>query len=289
MAWKTAVSSARRRLSSRWSATLRSLGHRVFPPVPEVVRAGPAAGLRFAAPGDSSAFLSGQYELPVQEALHRIVRPGDTVFDVGANVGFFTLLAARLAGPTGQVLAFEPVPGNVSTIRRNLRLNQNTNVEICQAAVGERNGHAELVLADHSGGAALASVPKPPDARGSIQVKKVTLDEVIASRKFPPPNVVKIDVEGAELQVLQGMTNTLNDLRPVVLLEFDGPESEDVERRLALASTILADAGYVVERLPDAYQTRWVVRHILALPATQELEPLPGQTSDASPSTGSGD
>ena len=99
------------------------------------ILSGPARGMRINLHGSAVAFATGTAERPLQAALQRELRPGATFFDIGANVGFVTLIAARLVGPSGRVVAFEPVPENVAAIRENLALNGIDWVEVHETAV----------------------------------------------------------------------------------------------------------------------------------------------------------
>jgi FkbM family methyltransferase len=228
------------------------------------IAVGPGRGLRFA-PGHSvPAYAVGDIELPVQEALARVLLPGDTFCDVGANVGFLSVVGARLVGDTGRVYAFEPVERNARVLRRNLRLNRLGNVEVLSAAVADRQGRQELVLAASSGGAGLAAAVPPPDAAGSVVVDVVTIDGLVARGDIPPPTLVKIDVEGAELAVLRGMDDSLRRHGPAVLYEIDGPDEADAESRAAPCRGYLEERGYRVDELPRSYSGAWVVRHFLA-------------------------
>ena len=96
------------------------------------------------------AFATGMAERPLQSALQREVRPGATFFDIGANVGFVTLIAARLVGASGRVVAFEPVPENVAAIRENLAMNGIDWVEVRETAVARSGGRASLIVSDVS-------------------------------------------------------------------------------------------------------------------------------------------
>ena len=102
---------------------VRSAWRRLFPAGPAVIGAGPGRGLRFDVGGGNPDFAAGTYEPPVQQALADCLKPGDVVLDVGANVGFIAVIAAKLVGPAGRVVAFEPVPENARLVRRNARLN----------------------------------------------------------------------------------------------------------------------------------------------------------------------
>ena len=129
----------------------------------QAIAAGEAAGLKLGAYGADSEFRLGTYERPVQVAIAASLSAGDVFYDVGANVGFFSLIAARKVGPQGCVYAFEPVPSNVSVITCCAQLNNFDKITVFQEAVGVATGRAELLLAHHIGGATLASAGAPPD------------------------------------------------------------------------------------------------------------------------------
>ena len=249
---------------------LRALASRLRPLRPSVLATGPARGLRFATSGGDPDCATGTYELPVQEALAARLRAGDVVLDVGANVGFFTVVCAHLVGARGRVCAFEPVPANVAAIRRNARLNRQAQVSVAMTAVGDRNGRATLVLARHAGGAALAGCDRPPDARGELQVPVTTLDAWLAGERagLPGPvRLVKVDVEGAELAVLRGAAGLVAADRPLLLVEVDDATPAGAEAKLAACRAWCAERDYAVELLPAAYPgLGWQVRHLLALP-----------------------
>lgn len=225
---------------------------------------GPAAGRLFCPAAAEPGYATGENELPVQETLATLLRGGDVFFDVGANVGFMTVVGACLVGERGRVFAFEPVLSNVAVIRRNLKLNHLEQVEICAKAVSDRSGHEQLVLARYSGGAALAVADAPPDAIGSIDVPVISIDDFVAAGA-PAPDVVKIDVEGAEIQVLKGMALTLKKYSPAVVVELDGPNDEALDRKTSMCRAFLQSLGYQLARIPDSYPAiRWRVAHYLA-------------------------
>jgi FkbM family methyltransferase len=226
---------------------------------------GAGAGLRFS-PGPSVApFGGGSLERPVQDALAGLLRPGSVFFDVGANVGFLTLIGAKLVGARGVVYAFEPVPANIAALRRNVRLNGFANVNLIEKAVSRAPGREKLILAVDSGGAALAVADRPPDEAGAMDVEVTSIDALIQDGRVRPPAVVKVDVEGAETQVLQGMAVTLDQYRPAVLYELDGPDEARVETKADQCCAFLVSHGYQISRLEDSYPgNRWRVRHYLA-------------------------
>lgn len=157
------------------------------------------------------------YEPEVTEFFVRALRPGDFVVDVGANVGWFTLLAASLVGPAGSVLAFEPGSNNVPKIEVNVALNDFENVIVLDAPVTDDGRIVEFFLnADGSGGNSLWDPGKFPTNQKSREhpqserMHSTTLDRHLVAR----PRLIKIDTEGAERRVLAGAVETLEGLRP---------------------------------------------------------------------------
>jgi len=241
-----------------------SFSHNLLANRDVVIPRGAGKGLRFNAGSSNVDYALGRNEASVQEALRRVLKPADVFYDIGANVGFFTVIGARLSGPRGRVLAFEPVPENVQIIRRNLTLNQLSTVDVHEVAVARTSGTAELLLADYAGGAALASAPPPPDVRGSMLVRTVAVDDLVEDGS-PPPDVVKIDVEGAEIEVFEGLARTLERYNPVILYEVDAGDAPSFAAHAAACAGWLRARGYESERLPDCYaQSDWFVGNFLA-------------------------
>lgn len=141
-------------------------------------------------------------------AFREVVRPGATVFDVGANIGAYTLLFAQWAGPAGRVVAFEPAPEAATGLRRLVALNDlRDRVEIVEAAVCAAVGTARFATEGSSGANALVDAAHP--GRGVISVPTTSLD-AFCDRHALRPDVIKIDVEGQELDVLRGARRTLS-------------------------------------------------------------------------------
>ncbi len=231
------------------------------------IAAGHGAGLKIIPLKGDREIALGTYEAPVQQALIENVERGGVVYDIGANIGYFTMLAARRVGPAGQVYAFEPVARNAAAIERSARLNGFDAVEVFERAVGAAGGIAELNLARHIGGAMLASVGAPPDRSGSVDVEVVALDEFVDALGLRPPSLVKIDVEGAELDVLRGMTGTLKAQAPVLIVELDDATAAGLETKARELAALLAGLGYGLASLAPSYPAAgWSVAHFLAEP-----------------------
>lgn len=225
-----------------------------------VIPFGVCAGTPFNAGGSAPSFALGTSEPHVQELLRELLGPGDVFYDIGANVGFLTVLGARRVGPAGRVYAFEPVPENVEAIHHNVRMSQWQHVEVLAAAAGARPGRATMALGGEPFWSRLTAFGTPPGSRGTITVRCLAVDDLVEQGRIAPPHVVKIDVEGAEVDVLRGMARTLRTARPVVVCEVH----DDADHLRAF----LAAAGYAVHPVPclSALRSRTSSRHVVARP-----------------------
>lgn len=157
------------------------------------------------------------YEPQKTKAVQHFLKPGGTFVDVGGNKGDFALLAARIAGTTGKVLCIEPEPTNFNWIERSVKLNRYSNVQLHNLALSDQEGEAVLHLGSKSGFHTLLT-GAPERNHGSVKVRTRTLDRLLRDSKVDSVNVLKIDVEGAELQVLLGAAETIKNNPHIVLL-----------------------------------------------------------------------
>jgi FkbM family methyltransferase len=184
-----------------------------------------------------------------------MIMPSQTVVDIGANVGFYTLAAARAVGPQGRVLAFEPEPRNCERIRRNLEANGHHNVTLCQMAVSDRSGRARLFLGSDCG---IHSLLRERASGEALEVEVVSLDDYL-ERHDLTPDLIKIDAEGVELQVLRGMQRTLARFpNMAVICEIYDPNPEVVRRKKAEAMALLEAHGLRV-REAVAYEASTLI------------------------------
>ena len=199
----------------------------------------------------------GTYELPLQEAIWRLLKPGDVFYDVGANAGFFSLIAARAVGPTGRVVAFEPEPSNAACIAEQLRLNELPQCHVVQKAVGDKSSTMIFRRGDDSStGRLIAEGERLP---ADIAVPVITLDG-FAGEGNEIPDLVKIDVEGAEVEVLQGAQRLLRSPAPPKLLIEIHPG------RASPIGDLLTDAGYLLHQPNgDTWSPAKGSRHVLGL------------------------
>lgn len=197
------------------------------------IRQGLAAGFRWKRHHRHvNGYWIGHYELPLQRLLGRELSAGQTFYDVGANAGFFTLVAARLVGAKGRCVAFEPLPGNIESIREQVRLNSLHQCVIVPEAVGAHAGKARFAFA--SVGDSQARLDESRRTEGeTIEVRVTTLD--LAMQLHGVPHFVKLDVEGAEVPALKGAARMLALAKPKLLIELHGPDCARQVRECLMA------------------------------------------------------
>lgn len=221
-----------RRISpgSRAAAILRPIINRLVPSGARIltVRSGCGAGLRLMIePASEKYYWSGAHEPHVQEALVETLRRGDNYWDVGAHIGFMALLAARAVGQSGSVVAFEPLPATLDRLKASIAATGSTNVTVEPVALTSRTGEQTL----HSG--PVSTMWTLAADRGGVNSAIVmcsTLDAAAEAR--PAPDMIKIDAEGAEVDVLRGGLRLIGERRPVLLVEFSTPGLLEEGRRL---------------------------------------------------------
>jgi FkbM family methyltransferase len=184
------------------------------------IQKGLGRGLRFNGANSSVGFLLGTHDLEVQQAMAQLLQPGMTVYDIGANVGFTAILAAKQVAPNGRVVCFEPLAANAKQISRNAALNEFRFVEVRQMALGRSDGEAEFFLSASPTWGRLADAGQAPQQNGVLRVPVRSLDSLAASDHLPAPQFIKMDVEGAEADVLKGGKALLTAARPVMVIEL---------------------------------------------------------------------
>ncbi len=214
------------------------------------IAAGLAAGFRMRLDLQSEKdYWLGTYEPALQTALQALVQPGWTAYDAGANVGYITLMLARLTAPGGRVFAFEALPENVERLRANIALNAlETRLTVVPAAVTEASAPVRfLVGPSDDTGKALGSAGRQLEYGKTIEVPGVALDDFVYRDGHPAPQAIKMDIEGGEVLALRGMTRLLHEARPLILLELHGPESARA------AWERLSAAGYTLHRMARGF------------------------------------
>lgn len=181
------------------------------------IRRGPAQGLKWVVGSATHGCWLGTYELDKQISLERFVKPGMTVYDIGAQAGFYSLMFSRLVQREGIVYAIEPFAENVRHLITHIRLNHIENLKIIQGALSNQRALAGFGIENNSCENSILEGNK-----GVLIVPIFTLDELIEMGHLEPPSLLKVDVEGAESQVLEGAARTLEMYKPSLFLALHG-------------------------------------------------------------------
>jgi len=192
----------------------------------------------------------GTYEADLQEAVKELVEPGMVAYDVGANIGFTTLLLAKRVGEDGRVYAFEALPTNLERLKDNVALNDlDANVVIVPKAVINAQKPTRFLVGPSGGmGKAEGSLGRQGVAyHETITVDGVSLDGYVYESGNPPPQVIKMDIEGGEVLALSGMKRLLDEVHPVLLIELHGHEAAEA------GWSTLSEAGYQLRKMAPGF------------------------------------
>jgi FkbM family methyltransferase len=192
----------------------------------------------------------GTYEPELAGAVREILQPNMIVYDVGANIGYVSLLLAHAVRPQGRVFAFEALPANAERIRRNVALNAlDARITLVPQAVADQSGTLTFFVHASAGMGKLAGSAGRTDARyqAEIKVPAISLDEFVYQLGNPAPDAIKMDIEGGEVLALPGMKRLLAEAHPILLLELHGPASEEA------AWNALTAAGYTLCRMSPGF------------------------------------
>ncbi len=207
----------------------------------------------------------GVWETKLQRLFHETVKEGMVVYDVGAHIGFFSLLFSKYCSAKGRVFSFEPDGDIFLRLTQNIRLNNAENITAVNVAIADKNGVAFFDKSD------IDSMGKliPKEETGSkkvIEVATQTLDSFVYAEKHPLPSLVKIDVEGAEGKVLAGAERILKEARPLVFCEVHNYQvAQEVSRILARNNYALFNIDRDFARIED-FTGYYGICHVLAKP-----------------------
>jgi FkbM family methyltransferase len=193
-------------------------------------------GYKWVVKSGSIENIIGNYEQKKVELFVTQIHEGNVVLNVGANIGYFSLLFSHLVGPTGFVYSFEPLPRNVDYMRTNLILNNIRNVTIVESAVAFKEGNESFAFGDDHSQGHISS-------QGDLIVNVVSLDKMIERFEIPVPQFIKMDIEGGEYEALLGARALFNNHNIVLFLATHGP---DVHKKCI---DLLKYMGYTIKPL----------------------------------------
>lgn len=233
---------------------------------PRMIVRGLASGYRICvSPAENLSCLIGTAEPHLQRAINEFVAAGDTVYDIGAHIGYVSLSLAKRVGPRGRVIAFEPVPRNIDLLRKNIEINGLKNIRLLDFAASDSHGEIVIRMPETPSMASMVWHKNDPSAI-DVPVRTEAIDDLVEAGDLVHPRFVKIDVEGAEGFVLLGMRRTVAASQPVVFVECSDAGRE-------VTWNVLGELGY---RCQSAITRKWVTafeeyRHsdFLWMPATR--------------------
>lgn len=197
-------------------------------------------------------FAFGSYELPTVRFLHRYLRSGDVAFDVGAQIGYLSLIMATAAQRGTTVYSFEPETTNASRLQKNVQLNAADNIHIERFALSDRDGTLKLYLSrDNNAGTHSTILIEQNVSSDYVEIPAMTLDSFVAANSISRLDLVKIDVEGGELEVVLGGKNTLDTLHPVLIMEVSDALQKSRNFSTMDLKKTLADSGYSAFNIND--------------------------------------
>ena len=198
---------------------------------------GPLKGKRWIKGSSINGCWLGTYELDKQVLFSKYIKSGMTVYDVGANVGYYSLLASLVIGMEGKVFSFEPLPENISYLKKHIELNNLKNVKVIDRAVNDKFSKLRFTFGDNRSAGHISN-------EGEIEIETTSLDEFIKEGN-PLPDLIKMDIEGAEYDALVGAKELVKTKKPVIFLATHSNELR------AKCLKLLTDHGYTISSIDN--------------------------------------
>lgn len=210
-----------------------------------VIENGPGKGLKYNPGSTAAGYLLGLAEPEFQQALVKIVKPGMVVWDLGANAGFYGVVLSHLVGPNGKVVCFEPMPAIADQVRYNAKLNGFDHMSCRTEAVGLEDGETSFVVPKGQCGTMASSSFNKPGLviEERLEVKVRSIDSLVESSDAPIPDMIKMDIEGVEVDGLRGAVRTVQKHRPILLVECHGTNAGVAEQLEAMGYHAVVVAG----------------------------------------------
>ena len=234
------------------------------------ILAGPAKGLRLKLDlvKRREALFWGNYERQILDRLDKIVKPGWTVWDCGTHIGYYSCYFARAVGSNGHVVVVEPDIRNLNRTKENIERNNMKNFTVQNTAVGRPGGMIEFCISDNSnshipglyvgGPSQKAEWASKEASLQKVMVDCAGLDELYFERGLPKPDLIKLDIEGAEIEALQHVDRLVREVRPLIVLELHNPECDAAAWKFAVKTgcTLQSlDSGQMVTQAKDVNGT----------------------------------
>lgn len=234
----------------------------------------PEYSIRYAAKGDIAQIIyknqtlvkyKKSFEYSTLELFSALIKKGDVILDVGANSGLYSIFYSKLTGAEGKIYAFEPDPGTHSMLKKNLELNNCSNVKIYDFALSDKESKIEMMsysieeinLKENDSFKYIKEVPADKITTGAGYISAYRLDDIEEFRNLPRIDIIKIDVEGAELLVMEGSRKTILKYKPVIIFELSGRWTARFNYKPFQVLMLLNNLGYEMEEYE--FQ-QWIAR-----------------------------
>lgn len=191
----------------------------------------------------------GNYEINLQSVLNELVQPDMTVYDIGANVGYVSLMFGKSVGKMGNVYSFEALPENQDRLKANLRLNEDqSSFHPISLAVADKTGKVDFLVHNSDDmGKITGSSGRDETYLESITIDAISIDDFVFKNGNPAPDLIKVDIEGGEIFAIPGMVKVLTQHRPTMVVELHGPKCAEV------AWKHLTESNYSIHQLEKGF------------------------------------
>ena len=229
-------------------------------------------------------YFFGVWEPNISAFISQTLAPGDSFVDVGANIGYFSLLASRVVGPSGNIYAIEASPTIFSKLKRNVKLNQNQNIKLFNQAASDKTGTLDIFIAPQENLGATTTVAEVARRKGHALEAKVEarpLADIIGEDHLLAARLIKIDVEGAEMSVIQGVAQLLPKFSNMTewIIEISPQAIEEAGKSAGELLSIFKNAGYHLYCISNNYSDEFYLRSFTPAPLVK-IEGIPVQTVD---------
>lgn len=208
----------------------------------------------------NNEFVLGTWEQTMQDIFLRFIKQGDSVYDLGAHQGFLAMLASRLINGEGKVYAFEPLPSNFNRMEENIQRNAIKNCVLYNVAVSDSSKLVKFSSSQEDVSNTYIKSSPAFQSKSFVEVKAVSLDELLEKNELTPPDFIKIDVEGAELDVLKGAAKILKVHSPILYLETHNVHNPGIDQACI---NFLTSLNYKVSEILHQEQNSRICSYIL--------------------------
>jgi len=188
-----------------------------------------------------SQYWMGSYEPEITEKFVEYAKKSTVIYDIGSHIGYYTLLASRYAIPGGKIFSFEPLPENLQKLKNHVEINKRLNTVIIEKAVSFKTGEALFTNSDNSVANSICENSPMFQFGKTIEVKTTSLDDLLLNGFLLPPQLIKMDIEGAEFDALRGAEVLLKKYHPAIFLSTHNCQNTGVHKKCC---DFLVNMGY---------------------------------------------